>query len=61
MMRLLGSAHIEALSREESVRGVLVRMVLEQAEHADSGELALLEGALQLLMQRFQAMEGDSS
>jgi hypothetical protein len=36
-------------------------MVLEQAEHADSGELALLEGALQLLMQRFQAMEGDSS
>jgi len=39
----------------------LNRMVLEQAEHADSGELALLEGALQLLMQRFQAMEGDSS
>jgi hypothetical protein len=61
MTPLLGSAHIEALAREESVRGVLVRMVLEQAEHADSEGLALLEAALQLLMQRFQVIEGDSS
>jgi hypothetical protein len=61
MTRLLGSTHIEALAREESVRGVLVRMVMVQAEQADSEELALLEEALQLLMERFKVMEGDAS
>lgn len=60
MTRLLGSAHIETLAREESVRGVLVRMALEQAEQADSEELALLENALQLLLTRFQAMGEDA-
>lgn len=59
MTRLLGSAHLETLAREESVRGVLVRMALEQAEQADSQELALLEEALQLLLSRFQGMGGD--
>jgi hypothetical protein len=61
MSRLLGSAHIEALAREESVRGVLVRMVMEQAEHADNTEMVLLENALQLLLARFQAIGGDVS
>ena len=61
MSRLLGSAHIETLAREESVRGVLVRMVMEQAEQADITEMALLENALQLLLSRFQVMEGDVS
>ncbi len=61
MTPLLGSTRIETLSREESVRGVLVRMVLEQAEHADSEEMVLLEKALQLLLTRFQAMAGDIS
>lgn len=61
MTRLLGSAHIETLAREESVPGVLVRMVLKQAEHADSEELMLLENALQLLLTRFQVIDGDDS
>jgi hypothetical protein len=43
------------------VRGVLVRLVLEQAESADLDEVKLLEQALQLLLNRFQAMEGDAS
>ncbi len=60
MTGLLGSDQIKALAREESVRGVLVRMVLEQAEGADTDEVTLLEQALQLLLTRFQAMEGDA-
>ena len=58
MTGLLGSSHIESLSREETVRGVLVRTVLKQAENADEHELQLLEDALQLLLQRFQSMDG---
>ena len=61
MTRLLGSARIETLAGEESVRGVLVRMVLEQAEHADNEEVLLLETALQLLLKRFQSLGGDVS
>ena len=61
MTGLLESDHIKALAREESVRGVLVRMVLEQAASADPEELMLLEQALHLLLTRFQAMEGDAS
>lgn len=59
MKTLLASAHIETLSREESVRGVLVRMVLKQAENAVDQEVALLEKSLQLLLTRFQAMDGE--
>ena len=61
MTGLLESYQIKTLTREESVRGVLVRMVLEQAEGADPEEVKLLEQALQLLLTRFQAMEGDAS
>ena len=61
MTRLLGSARIETLSKEESVRGVLVRMVMAEAERADSEELALLENTLQLLLVRFQSLGGDAS
>jgi|GEM_PF-2367984 len=61
MTGLLGSDQIKSLAGEESVRGVLVRMVLEQAEGADSDEVKLLEQALQLLLSRFQAMEEDAS
>jgi hypothetical protein len=57
MTNLLGSSDIEALAREESVRGVLVRMALQQAERADREELVLLEKALALLLSRFQSME----
>jgi len=60
MTRLLGSAHIEVLAREESVRGVLVRAVIKQSEFADEQELELLEDALQLLLKRFQAMDGEA-
>ena len=61
MTGLLENDQIKSLAREESVRGVLVRMVLEQAEGADLDEVKLLEQALQLLLTRFQAMEGDAS
>ena len=61
MTRLLGSAHLEALAREESVRGVLVSTVIKQSEFADEQELELLEDALQLLLKRFQAMDGEAS
>jgi hypothetical protein len=61
MSGLLGSNQIKSLASEESVRGVLVRMVLEQAEGADSDEMKLLEQALQLLLSRFQAIQGDAS
>jgi len=60
MTGLLGNDQIKALANEESVRGVLVRTVLEQAEDADSDELKLLENALQLLLSRFQAMEEEA-
>lgn len=59
MTRLLDSARIKTLAREESVRGVLVRMVLEQAEQADNEEVSRLEAALQLLLTRFNSLEGD--
>jgi len=58
MTGLLGSVQIESLAREKSVRGVLVGLARRQAEQADAEELALLEKALQLLLERFQAMEG---
>ena len=61
MTGLLESDQIKILAREESVRGVLVRLVLEQAESADLDEVKLLEQALQLLLNRFQTMEGDAS
>jgi hypothetical protein len=61
MTRLLGSAHIETLAREESVRGVLVRTVIKKSKFADEQELQLLEDALQLLLKRFQAMDGEAS
>lgn len=61
MTYLLGSADLELLSREDSVRGVLVRMVMEEAEGADNEEVALLENALQLLLKRFKVMEDDVS
>lgn len=60
MTGLLGNAQIETLAREESVRGVLVRRVLKQAELADEHELQLLEDALQLLLKRFQSMDGEA-
>jgi len=61
MTGLLESEQIKTLAREESVRGVVVRLVLEQAEGADHDEVKLLEQALHLLLTRFQAMERDAS
>lgn len=61
MTRLLGSTRIADLAREESVRGVLVRSVLEQAEQAESDEIELLEKALELLLSRFNSLGEDPS
>jgi hypothetical protein len=61
MTRILGSKHIDDLAREESVLGVLVRTVIKQAEFADENELLLLENALQLLLKRFQPLDGEDS
>lgn len=60
MTGLLDSAHIKALAKEESVRGVIVRMALEQAGQADNQERVLLEKALQLLLERFQVRGEDT-
>lgn len=61
MTGLLDSDQIKALAGEESVRGVLVRMTLQEAEGADRDELELLEQALELLLSRFQSLPGDAS
>ena len=57
MTSLLGSSRIQDMAREESVRGVMVRMALKRAEHAGDEELMLLEKSVALLLSRFQAME----
>lgn len=57
MTELLNNKQILALAQENSVRGTLVRQVLERAEGADAEERQLLEQALQLLLSRFQAAE----
>lgn len=57
MTELLNNEQILALAQENSVRGTLVRQVLERAEGADAKERQLLEQALQLLLSRFQAVE----
>jgi RNA polymerase-interacting CarD/CdnL/TRCF family regulator len=57
MTDLLNNEQILALAQENSVRGTLVRQVLERAEGADAKERQLLEQALQLLLSRFQAVE----
>lgn len=61
MTRLLGSERVASLAKEESVRGVLVRMVLEQSAQADDEEKELLENALELLLDRFNPTDGDAS
>jgi hypothetical protein len=61
MTRLLGSPQIQTLAKEQSVRGVMVRLALEQAEQAVSEvEILQIEKALQLLLKRFQAMGDDA-
>jgi hypothetical protein len=60
MMNILDSPEVEALAKEESVRGVLVRMALNQAEQAGREELVQLEKALELLLTRFRALEDDA-
>lgn len=58
MKGLLESEQIQALVKEESVRGYLVRKTLAEAEVANAEGIHRLEKALQLLLERFQAMEG---
>jgi hypothetical protein len=60
MKNILDSPEVEALAKEESVRGVLVRMALNQAEQAGREELVQLEKALELLLARFRALEDDA-
>ena len=59
MSSLLESEQVKALTKEDSVRGELVRTTLEEAASADAEELRLLEKSLQLLLGRFQEMEGE--
>ena len=61
MTRFLEDPKLQSLANEESVRGVLVRSVLEQAGEADEEERLLLEKSLRLLLKRFQAMPGSMS
>ncbi len=58
MTYLLDDAEIKALAREESVRGTLVQLALNQAAEADDQEREILEEALQLLLQQFRVIEG---
>ena len=60
MTELLNNEQILSLAQENTVRGTLVRQVLERAEGADAEERQLLEQALQLLLSRFQAAERKS-
>lgn len=59
MSSLLDSEQVKSLTNEDSVRGELVRTALNDAEGADAQELRLLEKSLQLLLARFQKMEGE--
>ena len=61
MTNLLDKEEIKALASEESVRGVLVQKVLERVKVADDEEARLLEEALELLLMRFQALEGSTT
>ena len=58
MSGFISNEQIIALADEDSVRGVLVRRALKEAEGAEGDELRQLEKALQLLLGRFQAIEG---
>lgn len=61
MTNLLDKEEIKALASEESVRGVVVKKVLEKVKDADDEETRLLEEALELLLLRFQASEGSTT
>jgi len=61
MKGLLASEQIQELAKEESVRGVLVCKALEDAGTASEDELTVLEKSLQLLLDRFQRLEGEGS
>lgn len=61
MKGLLESEQIQALVKEESVRGYLVRKTLAEAEDANAEEVHRLEKALQLLLERFMAMGGQGT
>lgn len=61
MKGLLQSEQVQTLAKEDSVRGYLVRRTLTEAEDANVEEIPRFEKALQLLLERFQAMEGPGS
>lgn len=60
MSGLLENDQVQSLANEDSVRGELVRVTLKEAAAAGAEELRLLEKSLQLLLARFQEMEGKS-
>lgn len=59
MSGLLENEQVKGLAREDSVRGELVRTVLDEAVGADAETLRLLEKSLQLLLGRFQKLESE--
>jgi hypothetical protein len=57
MSGLFASEQIRELAEEDSVRGVLLRRALREAEDAGADDLRQLEKAVQLLLGRFRVME----
>lgn len=61
MSSWLESERLATLAREESVRGLLVRKALKEADQADEAERRTIEKALRLLLERFGAGEEGAS
>ena len=59
-MKLLSSDQVAQFAREKSVRGAVVRKVQQRADDASQEQLQVLEEALSLLLDCFQAEPGES-
>lgn len=53
MNSVLDNEKLVALAREESVRGLIVRQALREAEQADPEQRKVIGQALELLLERF--------
>ena len=54
-MKILSSDQVAQFAREKSVRGSVVRKVQQRADDASQEQLQVLEEALSLLLDCFQA------
>ncbi|MDH3997615.1 MAG: hypothetical protein OET90_02145 [Desulfuromonadales bacterium] len=61
MSDFFNNPQFESLAKEESVRGVVARLAQERSAEVNADEKAVLEEAVQLLLQQFQAMDGESA